>query len=269
MPNAYGNISNGALLSGQPTPDTGSSASKWVATAGGCSVGGVSCSTASSTAYYSGPAIALDGTSYVTFGTATAFGGAPISISVWFKYTAGTGRVFDFQTAANSNAGFLLAVNTGIIYLAIANTNGATLSPPTLSLGTWYHFVLAYSPGATTYYYVNGVRYTFSGTPNTGQQTWSYVSGLGRSSWSEATLNGLVGDFRFFSRALTAADVTALYSGVACTPQPFPPSPPPPSPPPPSPRPPSPPPPRCVARKSNGANPTGLGGCKAARRAQP
>jgi len=71
---------------------------------------------------------------------------------------------------------------------------------------------------------------------NMAQQPYSYVAGLGLSPWGDVNFNGYISDWRFFNRALTQSEVTALYTGVGCQPPspPLPPSPPPqpPSPPP-------------------------------------
>ena len=50
--------------------------------------------------------------------------------------------------------------------------------------------------------------------------TFFGVSGFGKSSntVSDAFLTGNIGEFRFFSRAITQADAMALYNGTACPP---------------------------------------------------
>ena len=213
------NALNNTLLSTYPPSDTGSAAS-WTLTAG-------------STVKWINSAMSFDGSSnaYVSFG-AISFGGSSFSLSVWFQVASVTAwtRIFDFESSSSSNAGILLATpNSSSAVLWIG---GGQVGSTAISLSTWYHFVLSLNPGSTSYYYVNGVQFTVSGTPTVSLTTWSGVAGLGKSAFAtDPYFNGAISDFRFFARALSQTDVTALYNGVACSPPPSPPSPPP-SPPP-------------------------------------
>jgi hypothetical protein len=244
LPNPYGYIASGTNFSAQPVLDTGSAATKYTITA----AGGVT---------YDGTALAFDGVSGVVSFGAPRFGGSPFSMSLWVKYTAfnSWSRVLDFAPAVST---FSLALSnvdaTGQIGLAVGGAKGYP-SPATWTLNTWSHFVLACTPPSTCAVYVNGALQTFSfqSAPAMVDQTFSYTAGFGKSAYShDGWFAGSVSDFRFFNRALTSTEATALYSGAACAPPPAPPALPAPSPPPP------PPPASCAAILS--ANPAASSG---------
>jgi len=79
-------------------------------------------------------------------------------------------------------------------------------------VGTWYHLVGVYDKTANTMtFYVNGVS---QGTV-TAPTTWAATghTAIGRAQYNGAQVdfvNGAIDDVRFYSRALSAAEVTAL-----------------------------------------------------------
>jgi hypothetical protein len=220
--NLHGTIDSGTAFSAQPVLDTGSAATKYTISA----TDGVT---------YDGTALAFDGVSgAVSLGT-TRFGGSAFSMSMWVKYAVlnNWSRVFDFGSAPNvANTGLGNQATTNTIEFGICGT-WAVVTPATWTLNTWMHFSVACTPPSTCTVYINGAAQSWLATPTLTDQTFSYASGFGKSVYLTSFFAGSISDFRFFNRALTSSEVTALYTGVACAPPPSPPSPP--SPPPPQP----------------------------------
>jgi hypothetical protein len=93
--------------------------------------------------------------------------------------------------------------------------NEQTLSAPSLSTSTWTHLAVVLASGAGGTLYVNGV----AGTPNasltlrpTDLGTIDYAF-IAKSRFdADPPFDGIVDEFRVYSRALSAAEVLALYS---------------------------------------------------------
>jgi hypothetical protein len=82
-------------------------------------------------------------------------------------------------------------------------------------LNQFGHIIVSCSPPNTCNYYFNGALVaTYSMSMTT--QTYSYVAGLGKSSCNDGYFQGEIADFRFFNRALTSDEVTAIYTGNEC-----------------------------------------------------
>ena len=96
-----------------------------------------------------------------------------------------------------------------------AGSNYAALSS-TLPLSTWTHVVFTFSAGSVKAY-VNGKAASFQTNTFTSASTLpSYQYGLYFGTDSSITnfLTGALSDVRIYNRALSADDVSALYSSV-------------------------------------------------------
>ena len=151
-----------------------------------------------------------------------------VTLAAWVNLTTDLawGRVFDFNNS--STTGYMLLttyqnVSTpNSVRFAISKTgNGAgeqTISSTgRLSTATWHHIVVVLDAGSTytgTLYIDGAVAGTnaamtfrpsdLGNTPN----NW-----IGRSAFTvDPYFSGFIDDFRVYSRALSASEITALYA---------------------------------------------------------
>ncbi len=145
------------------------------------------------------------------------------TISTWVKVTANSdwARIFDFGTGTNNY--MFLAPQTGggggmrfaITTSGNANEQTMTASTP-LAVGSWKHVVVTLS-GTTGRLYVDGVQVATNANmtlkpSSLGSTNANYI---GKSQYSDPYLNGAIDDFRIYSRALSASEVSALFAGGA------------------------------------------------------
>ncbi len=158
---------------------------------------------------------------HATLPDGIASGLADFTISTWIKVNAFATwqRIFDFGSG-QTNYMFLTsqytgtAPNTAKLRFAIRVNSSAEQSVSganiALTAGTWTHVAVTRS-GTTVSLYVNGALAgsgTIAYAPSAlGTTTVNY---LGRSQFSDPYLNGALGDFRIYSRALSASELTTL-----------------------------------------------------------
>ena len=172
-------------------------------------------------------AVSLNGTGYVLFPAGFISTLDDFSISTWVYVNAnGTwARVFDFGTGTGTYM-FLTPASGGstVRYAITISGNGAEQrinSGAVLSPGAWHHLAVTLL-GTTGTLYIDGVP-AGSNTSMTlkpsrlGNTAQNYI---GRSQWPDPYLNGLVDDFRIYRRALTAAEVSTLFSSGGGVPAP-------------------------------------------------
>jgi hypothetical protein len=195
FPNPSGSYATGTAV-GSTLIDIGASLSPYPITAGS----GVT---------YHGRSLKFDGSSdaWVSFGTGVVIGDRDFSISVWGMYTEFNhwARLFDFQPYESSRAGIFVSNSYSNSQLVFNLFESDFIHPTGVAwtLNQFSHVVIGCTLPNTCNIYFNGVLiYTLSQTITS--QTFSYVAGLGKSSYShDANLKGQVADFRLFSRALT------------------------------------------------------------------
>jgi len=175
-----------------------------------------------------GQAVSLNGSSnYVSLPTGIVSSLSDFSIASWVYLNSSSSwnRVFDFGTGTSVYM-FLSPQNGSTSAVRFAITTGGNGSEQqitgssALPTGTWVHVAVTKS-GNTGTLYVNG---SVVGTNNSmtlspsslGNTTQNWI---GRSQWSaDPYLNGLVDDFRIYSRALSASEVSSLASGGGSNP---------------------------------------------------
>ena len=134
---------------------------------------------------------------------------APVAISAWVLLKPGAGP---YPMIACSNSNILFGVQTGSagnhgfdLYLAGLEA-GQTTAPAT---NTWYYVVGEYN-GSVASLYVNANLVQTSGAGSSpGSANWriGYGTCLGNSFW-----DGLIDDVRIYNRALSAAQIAAMYN---------------------------------------------------------
>lgn len=147
------------------------------------------------------------------------FGTGNFTISLWAKFNAlpanGTHSPFASRYVdGNNNWSFSVYNNAGSymphFYGFKSSTNfNSSVSLPSLSSGVWHHF-LVNRTGSTITFYVDGTSYISGGTNS---QDLTYASSLfiGKSAQFGTYFNGNIDDVRAYNRALSSAEVTALY----------------------------------------------------------
>ena len=141
------------------------------------------------------------------------------TIATWIRLdtTGNWRRIFDFGTGTTVNMFLVPQSGSSTIRFAIT-TSGAggeqqINGTPVLPTGTWKHVVVTRS-GNTATLYVDGVQVTQNtnmtlNPSNLGNTTNNWI---GRSQYSgDAFLDGQIDEFRIYNRALSAAEVLALF----------------------------------------------------------
>ncbi len=154
-------------------------------------------------------------------GTGVAFSTSPdsssldvtstVTMDAWINATALGGRIIDKITANGAN-GYLLDTVGG--KLRILTGTGSVQSTAPLPTGTWTHVAGVYD-GANLTVYINGSE---AGTSaHTGAiPTNALTLRLGADSTGANLFGGAIDEARIYSRALSAADILALYDEGAC-----------------------------------------------------
>lgn len=170
-------------------------------------------------------AMKLNGTanSYVSFPTGLVSALNDFSIATWVKVDTNAlwARIFDFGTGTG-NYMFLAPVSfsSNTVRYAITTSSGGgeqqINTTATLSTGVWHHVGVTLS-GNTGVLYLDGAAVGTNNSmtlrPSTlGTTTQNY---LGKSQWPDPNLNGSIDDFRIYNRALSAAEITALFTPPA------------------------------------------------------
>lgn len=170
-----------------------------------------------------GNAISLNGSNaYVSLPSGIVSGLNDFTIAAWVKVNGNSdwARIFDFGTGTN-NYMFLTADAGGTPGLRFGITtsgNGAEQQISTnaaLATGTWKHVAVTLS-GSTGILYVDGAEVARNAgmtlkPSSLGTTTLNYI---GKSQFSDPYLNGSVDDFKIYSRALSASEVSGLFGGT-------------------------------------------------------
>ncbi|HEY8903997.1 MAG TPA: LamG-like jellyroll fold domain-containing protein, partial [Chthoniobacterales bacterium] len=176
---------------------------------------------------YSNNALSLNGSSqYVTLPAGIVSKLNDFTISAWVKPASldTWARVFDFGSGTATT--MMLTVKNGAngkprFAIKISNSAEQQIDAANpLTTGTWTHIAVTLS-GSTGTLYINGVA---SGTNTAmsfepsgmGSTTQNY---LGKSQYNDPYLNGSIDDFRIYTRALTAGEISLLAAGPLPAPQ--------------------------------------------------
>ncbi len=166
-----------------------------------------------------GNAATMNGTGeYVSLPGGIESGLTSFSICAWVNLGASTqwSRIFDFGTGTttymfltpNGGAGLRFGITTG------GNGQEQQLNGPALATGSWQEVAVTLG-GSTGTLYVNGaaVAQNTSMTLNPASLGTTTHNWLGRSQFAvDPYLDGQLDDVRIYDRALSAAEVQALYA---------------------------------------------------------
>jgi hypothetical protein len=170
-----------------------------------------------------GNAVSLNGKdSYVQLPTGIVSRAQQLTVSGWVKANSLSDyvRIFDFGSGTNEYM-FLTPKDGDQMLFAITNQgNGQgqeqTIEGPVLPTGVWKHVAVTLS-GSTGILYVDGkeVGRNTSLTLNPTSLGKTKNNFIGKSQYPDPYFNGLVDEFRIYSRALNASEVAGLASGTA------------------------------------------------------
>ncbi|MFD0520570.1 LamG domain-containing protein [Paractinoplanes durhamensis] len=163
----------------------------------------------------SGQALDLNGsTGYAAIPGGILAGAANFSVALWVRIdtVATWSRLFDLGTGTGAYMFLTPRSSAGTARFAIttAGSGGEQRidGPAALPTGAWTHVAVTRSGGLGVLY-VNGTEVArnaaLTATLTSTTQNW-----LGRSQYADPYLDGALDNVRFYSRALTAAEVTTL-----------------------------------------------------------
>lgn len=165
-----------------------------------------------------GNAVNLSGSSqYVSIPAGVLAGASACTIATWVRLDtiANWTRIFDLGTGTTANMFLTPSSSAGTARFAITSSGAGgeqrVNAPAAIPTGAWTHVAVTLS-GGTGILYVNKAevaRASITLTPaslGSTSQNW-----IGRSQYSgDPFLDGAVDDFRLYSRALSASEISAL-----------------------------------------------------------
>ena len=170
----------------------------------------------------SGNAVTLNGTNaYVGMPSGIVSGASSVTIAAWVKANglSNWARIFDFGTGTSTNMFLTPQPGGSGLRFAIKNNGSAEQqinSTAAFPTGVWKHVAVTLS-GSTGTLYVDGVQVATNTSmtlnpSNLGETTQNWI---GRSQYTgDAYFNGQIDDFRIYSRALGASEISALFGGT-------------------------------------------------------
>ncbi len=144
--------------------------------------------------------------------------GDEISVSAWVKLNnAATNQKVVGRCDLSFNSGFILAVQSGLIYGEIWNSMGTHYQMNTygtVASAQWVHLVLTYANSLYFTAYVNGIA--VDSVPVAAYQMGSNTDNLviGIAPWNllNFPVSGQIDDVRIYNRQINPAEVQALFN---------------------------------------------------------
>ncbi len=145
----------------------------------------------------------------------------PLSVSLWAKATnlSQINDLFDIgnTTAADKQLLNLAVLANGTVRAYASNSDsgesGSSVTTATVTAGTWFHVVAVMTSATSRTIYLNGVAATVN-TTNVTQPTGINMAQIGTIIASNANAryaSATIDEARLYNRALSAAEVLALY----------------------------------------------------------
>jgi len=148
-----------------------------------------------------------------------------ITFSIWFRYVTQTGlwgRLFDFESTANTDSGFFISVkanpnsvNTGIYFktntTAFSYSNWDTTVGKPLD-GNWHHIIWNINKSGVWTIYYDNVNLNCGITASPINITTYNIRYMADSAYpGDASFSGNIDDFRIYNRALSPSEINILY----------------------------------------------------------
>ena len=157
-----------------------------------------------------------DGSGYLTMPNDVLKNVADFTFAAWVNETAEHNWAQIVSVGSGTDSYFALIAKNGFtntLRVSLKNGNEQTLDGPALIPGTWEHVVVT-RKGAAFRLYVNGTSVAQALLDNTLPNSGATLNNwLGRSPYNDPRFEGRLDDVRFYSRALSSAEVTALWGG--------------------------------------------------------
>ena len=143
------------------------------------------------------------------------------TVSVWVKlFTVSSSSGYDMiLTTAKQNSGgyFYLTFDNNVLTYYETGAGGSVTSSTTVNANQWYHVVLTKSSSDGVKLYLDNVSvgsnsgYTSNNTANTTSGGLNTIGWYNTGSSTTASFDGLMDQFRIFSKALSTSEITTLY----------------------------------------------------------
>lgn len=169
-------------------------------------------------------AYSFNGTAFITLGSNLFSSNNSGTLSMWVKPStiASTQSFWGDAFSSGDLMRFYQPLSdptTVAIQFDHGGTNNAINTPHnTLTTTNWYHVVVT-SNGSSWTIYVNGVAQTLGVIAGSNQGQWlsslsgnTYTMYIGQGASGYSNFNGLIDDVRIYNRALSVAEVSALYN---------------------------------------------------------
>lgn len=154
------------------------------------------------------------------------------SVGFWFKSTMtaststqwyGGNSLIDAEVCGQTNDWGTALINGGQIAFGVGNPDMTIISPLSYNDGNW-HFITATrdeSGSGTMILYVDGAQVASTTGINTGTLNAPSILGLARNNCTGADYTGLLDDAIFYTRVLSGAEVTSLFTTLSASPLPL------------------------------------------------
>jgi hypothetical protein len=162
---------------------------------------------------YSAYGVLLDGTDdYVDSPAISATSLTGLTYAFWFK-TSGAGVAMTWGDLRNCNIS--VTTSTKLTCYVTGGSSGAAVSSSVVNNGVWHHAVYTSTASNQTLYVDGAQEATATQTLSTTNGNGGGIIRLGRNIVNTSgKYTGLLDDVRVYTRALTAAEVTALYTNT-------------------------------------------------------
>lgn len=162
----------------------------------------------------------FDGNDYVRTTNSYPPANSSVTISLWLKYGAGhqaglaaytkdntTATMFELEMALSGAIRFIARKGTGNIFDLFSPA--ASVTP-----NTWYHVVGVYDKVTGGKIYVNGVSVATNASTGLYDMSGGFISMGENPGAGSRKLTGWLSDVRFYQRALSQTEVTAIYNAT-------------------------------------------------------